>query len=263
MSRLSDRLQSNASSVRGRQIWALLASLGQIILPMAGVLALMQLLLLTGLLGETGHALVLVLPGMGLMIFTAYWLGGQIFPREQTARAVFQLTPERQAEGRIHVASLGILLAIDILRRMLVDHLKADETASGVLAFPILVLVAIVLFRMGQLFRLHVKSSKVEGEPESYRDRLIGLLASILQLMAVIAPVLGAIGYIAAASAVVLPATMSLALLGLLVIVQRLAEDVYRWVMGSSSPEDDGVIPVLVGFALTLLSLPLFALIWG
>ena len=81
MSRLSDRLQSNASSVRGRQIWALLASLGHI-LPMAGVLALMQLLLLTGLLGDTGHALVLVLPGMGLMIFTAYWLGGQIFPRE-------------------------------------------------------------------------------------------------------------------------------------------------------------------------------------
>ena len=251
------------ASDRGVQVLVLLASLGQIVLPFLGVLALVQAIASTGMLGLVGQTVVLVLAPMGLTIFAARWLGGQMFPRQSDVRQVLDLTPERRTEGRFHATLLGVLVALEILRSALVHPGSEQETANAVISFPILAMSGFVLFRLGWLLKLHATTAGEADADTSYRDQVVGLIARGVMVLAVAAPLFAAVGYIAAASAAIFPTALSLALMGLLVLAQRLVDDLYRWTTGAPETDDGGLLPVLIGFALTLVMLPVFALIWG
>ncbi|MBI1219333.1 MAG: DUF3772 domain-containing protein [Rhodobacteraceae bacterium] len=251
------------SSDRGVQALVLLASLGQIALPFLGVLALVQAISSTGLLGMVGQSVLRVLAPMGLTIFAARWLGGQMFPRQPDARAVLDLTPERRTEGRFHATLLGVLVALEVLRGTLIHPGTEQEAANAVTSFPILALAGFALFRLGRLLKLHATSAGEADAVTSYRHQVVGLIARAVMVLAAAAPLFAAAGYIAAASAAIFPTALSLALMGLLVLAQRLVDDVYRWITGAPATDDDGLLPVLIGFALTLLLLPVFALVWG
>ena len=81
--------------------------------------------------------------------------------------------------------------------------------------------------------------------------------------VAVIAVLLALLGYAAAAQALIYPFVMSLGLVGLVVLAQALVFDIYQLVMRTDEGGRDALIPVLVGFCLILLALPVAALIWG
>ncbi|OHC53208.1 MAG: mechanosensitive ion channel protein MscS [Rhodobacterales bacterium RIFCSPHIGHO2_02_FULL_62_130] len=260
---LTLRLQDRASE-QGRRIWAFLASLGQIVVPIAGVVLLSVALARTGMLGVMGRVIVDNLPNMGLMFFAAVWLGGRLFPQGQNAYAPLNLSDERRAEGRFLSAAFGVLLATESLRQVAMDQLDATEAATSVLSFPVLVLTGLLLLRIGQLMRRHVANEEATDEGRSYGTRLMGILARGAMAVGVIGPSLGAVGYISAASAMVFPAVLSLALVGILSVMQHLVGEVYAMLTGRRAVEGrDGLVPVLIGFALTLATLPLFALIWG
>ncbi len=231
--------------------------------PLAGAIGVVKAIGATGMVGQVGQIVLGVLPEMGLIAFAARWLGVLVFPAVDEARPLLRLSPEKRAEGRLYVGLLGGLLALDILRGALVHPGGTQDAANSVISFPILTLAAIILFRLAQLFRLHAGNGPVGDEMAGFRDSLIGFMARVVMVIAIIAPVMAAIGFIAAVSAVVIPTIDSLGLLGLLVVVQRLVDDVYRWVRGIDEFEDDGLLPILIGFALSFLSLPVFALIWG
>jgi small-conductance mechanosensitive channel len=74
---------------------------------------------------------------------------------------------------------------------------------------------------------------------------------------------LAVVGYISAAAALVFPAALSLGLAALLQLAQRLVSDLYALVTRAEGSDQDALAPVLISFALTLCTLPLFALIWG
>ena len=56
---------------------------------------------------------------------------------------------------------------------------------------------------------------------------------------------------------------MTLILLGLVVVLQKLVSDIYRLVTRAGDEAQEALIPVLIGFLLTLATLPVLALIWG
>lgn len=260
---LTFRLQDRASA-QGRRLWAFLASLGQILVPLAGVVLLSVALLRSGLLGVMGRVIVDDLPAMGLTFFAAIWLGGRLFPLGQHAYTPLNLSDERRAEGRFLSAACGLLLAIEALRKAAMDQLDATEAARSVLSFPVLVLTGLLLLRIGQLMRRHVANEEATDEGRSYGTRLMGILARGAMAVGVIGPALGAVGYISAAAAMVFPAVLSLALVGMLSVLQHLVGEVYAMLTGRRAVEGrDGLVPVLIGFALTLATLPVFALIWG
>ncbi|WP_050786844.1 DUF3772 domain-containing protein, partial [Rhodobacter ferrooxidans] len=260
--KLAQRLQEKASA-RGRRVWALLASLGQIVVPTAGVVALSQALLRSGMLGQTWTGIAQTLPLIGGVIFVAIWLGGRVFPHGPGVQGPLNLSPESRAEGRFHTFLLGVLLGLNLLRQEAIDPQVAGEAGTALLVFPLLVVAGLLLVRMGLLLRRHVAADTAPGEVPSYRNRLIGLLWRGAVVIGVVGPLLAAVGYIAAAAAMVLPAAVSLGLLGLLFILQQLVGDVYGLLIRSEEQAQQGLVPVLVGFALSLCTLPLFALIWG
>ncbi len=261
-----DRLVARLQAVgprRAHRLWETLASLGQIIVPILGVVALTKALQLTGMIGALGGDVVAALPGIGVGLFVAVWLGGRLFPVAERNDAILVLAPERRAEGRVLAGSFGILLAAEMLRRTSLNRLGSDEAAVAVLSFPILIIAGLLLLRMGRLLRKQTMVNATDPTTPSYRGRVLGLIGQAAIAIALLAMVLAAVGYVSAAGALIFPAILSLALVGGLFLLQQLVGDVYAAAAGDDEASQQSLIPVLIGFALTLTMLPVLALIWG
>ncbi len=248
---------------RGRALWEFLASLGQIIVPFTGLLALSHGLQLSGLLGAEGRDIARALPGLGLIVFVAVWLGWRVFPYGDTGTALLRLPPERRAEGRFHCYVLGLMLALEALREIVFPAAEVGEAATSILNLPLLVISCFSLIRLASLMRRHIRSETAAGDQAGYRNRLIGLVAQGALLIGVASPVLAAIGYVSAAAAMVYPAALSLALLGIVFILQQTVAELYAVLLREENQRQWALLPALIGFALSLGALPLLALIWG
>ncbi|MGF6860458.1 potassium efflux system protein [Rhodobacteraceae bacterium MBR-64] len=250
---------------RGRSLLAFGVSLGQIVLPMIGIFALTRSVQATALFGPNGAEVLGALPAAGFAVFSARWLGTRLFPRGDTpVGAPFRLVPARQAQGRLFSTLIGVLIGLDVLRQATIppdpDGLGA---AQAVIAFPLLVLLGLSLICIGQLLRLHSMAAADGDRAAGFMDRLVGLIGHVAIVLGVAGPVFAATGYVPAATAVVYPAVISLGLFGLLLLLQQLVTDLFILISGNDEAADNALLPVLFGFFLALLSVPVFALIWG
>jgi len=261
--RLTDRMQERAAG-RWQAILAMLVSLAQVVVPYLGVLALVEALRATGMVGLRAQPLVEALPAAGLTLILARWLGAQIFPcGGPVAEAPLHLAPERRLEGRLHATSIGLVLAVAQLTQALFAPVVIPEAATAVITFPFLLLGALLLFRFGQLMRLHLAADPETVGPPGYADRLIGLGGGLSMGLAVLGVLLAGVGYVTAGTAMIYPAVLSLGLVGLMILLQRFIAEGYALLMGGDASLRDALVPTLVGFAMVLASLPVFALIWG
>ncbi len=157
---------------------------------------------------------------------------------------------------------MGLVVAAEGLRAISMDPQQYSEAVTAVATFPILVAGGLLLWRIGRILRL--ARAEGAGQP-SYAQTLIALLGRAVGVIGLIGPPLAAFGYVAAAKALIFPAILTLALVTTVLVAQRLLSDIWTMV----SPKDDasdreGLVPVLIGFALTLMAVPAFALmIWG
>jgi len=266
--RIALRLDARATS-RGHEVWAFLASLGQIVVPLIGVIAVATAFLMSGMPGPVGTVLAQNLLGIGFSIFAAFWLAGKLFPvQQEDDNPLLRLTAAERARGRFYADLIGIALALETVRRVVLPETAMPETAASVLAFPTVLVISLALYRIGGLLVRHSRADQAEGADEggeavAGQDRLVGFIGKATVVVAVLAPLLGAAGYIAAATALAFPAAMSLALVALLKILQRLVGAVWMLISGSDDTGRDALVPVLISFMLVLVSLPVFALIWG
>lgn len=237
-------------------------SFGKIMLPLLGLLFLMAAAQHSGIFGPNGLAAIQGLASVGLSTLFANWLGGRIFPKENLAPSPLRLSPERRAEGRIIATVMGLLVGIEAFRSGIYVA-RSGEAAAAVLAFPPLLLAGFLLVRMGNLFRRYLARIEEAGDQPLFRDRMLGLLGQAAIAVGVVGPVLGAVGYIPAALAMVYPAIISLAIVGMIHVLQTLVEDIHDTLTGNTDPERGALVPVLIGFALALASLPILALVWG
>ena len=257
----AERLQQRGGEMR-RRVLAVLASLGLVVVPVLGVVALTSALRATGMLGEVGSRLNDALPVLGFLVFFAAWLGMRAFPRQQGEGAMLPLPPERRAEGRFLAVMMGLVSAAELLRAEAMDAQEYSDATTAVMTFPILVAGGLALWRTGRVLR----QGREEAGGQSYVLTLLSLIARAIALIGIAGPALAAFGYVAAADALIFPAIVSLALICILFILQRLVGDVWALALarrGGEAAPGDGLVPVLAGFALAVLSLPLFALIWG
>lgn len=257
--RFTDRLQQGAT-VRGRNFWALIASVGAIVLPSLGVVALSWALLASGMLGEVGSLIAVALPFAGLVVFAFAWLGARAFPRLQGDGAMLPLPPERRAEGRFLAVMMGLVIAAEMIRSAAMDAQAYSDATTSVMSFPILLTGGLVLIRLGRTLR---KTREADEKGASYALRLIQLLARGLTVLGVVGPVLAGFGYVQAAEAVIYPAMLSFALVAFLFILQRLIGDAWALLTKSEETGRDALVPVLAGFVLSIAALPVLALIWG
>jgi len=242
-------------------------SLGQIVFPVAGLFALVKAAELTGFYGPRGALLLDALVPMGIAIFAARWVGSRIFPTEQGVAPPLNLPVERRREGRLYATLLGLVFAGAYLLRGLVDFDRYDAAVSAVLLLPLIIVAALMVFRIGQLLRRHAKN---EADPEAetinaegaFLTRFIAGLGTAARLVAFAAPVLAILGYSNAADRLIFPFVLSLALLATITLLSRALRDAYVMI-ARPEPGVEGLLPTLGSLVLLVASLPLFALIWG
>ncbi len=249
---------------RGEGVWSALISLGQIIVPMVGVIALAQLLRATGLFGFRGQVLVDALPEMGFVIFFARWLAGRVFPRPDAALPLVDLPADQRARGRRVTTTLGVFLALILLVIRIANLEDYSQGAIAAMALPFQVGVAYLLYRLAVLLRASVHYKR-EADPEGNQLRitLLSLLSTALMAVSLVGPVLAMIGYTWAADALMGPTILTLALIAVLLLIHRFVGGVFVLINRRAEAARDSLIPVLINTALTLCALPVLALIWG
>lgn len=246
-----------------RWIMTLLVSMGEIVVPFIGFLLLVEALYATGLVGLRGELLVGTIAPALLIFLVARWLALRCFPRTDLHRLPLQLNgPDRRA-GRLYGAALGFIISVFYFFRNSAQMNNWSEAATNVILFPVMILAALLLLRLARLLAKHSQTASEDAEFDTYRNRLTRLLAKLLYALAFVAPVLAAIGYFKAATAMLMPSLLSLLLLAALLVVQRVITEVYVLLTGNREGAADELVPVLAGFAIVVLSAPLFALVWG
>lgn len=260
--RLAQRLLAGPARRAKRVVLALLVSLGQVILPVIGIVLLVTAASYTELIGPRGRLLLEALPMIGFVVLAARWLGQQVFARDEAAALLPGLGPERRGEGRFYSTLLGLLLALAGLLTTMIPYEGDTLTARVVLGFPVLLLGGLILVRMGQIL-ISAANTGGESQESSTRGRLLFVIGRAAILFGILGPTLAAIGYYTAGRYLVFPAALSLALLAFLVILQQLVADLYAFATRRGDEEEEALVPVLFGFALTILALPVLALIWG
>ncbi len=271
MEQLTTRLLLSTALFRGRVVAAFVLSLAQLLVPFLGLSLLSLAIVLTGLTGPTIEALAETLVASGMAFFIARWLALQIFPIVEDPGLPLRLTPEQRRQGRFLAMILGILAAFEYVYEPLLSPSTQSPAANAVVIFPLIVLASLTLFRFARLILMH-HPLEAEGagggvmrdlQPASFFDRLLRLGGKGVVVLSVAAPLLAAVGYVAAALNVVFPLIGTLALVAFVVILHRLVTAIYEAITGEPEGASEGLIPALAGMLLAVGSLPFIALTWG
>ncbi|MCB1334738.1 MAG: mechanosensitive ion channel family protein [Roseivivax sp.] len=265
--RLATRFRHGAR--RGMGVWSLLVSLGQILLPLLGLVAVVAAAEATGMFGPRTRPFVEAIPAIGALLLFVRWLADQSFARDEKMAAI-ALPAFQRAEARTYFNILSILLVLRSSVALLDQHAEFSPQTLAVLDFPILAGCALILFRLGLILSSIAGAHRAEqtedgSAPDSilFRNRLLRLLGRVVMLIAVGGTVMSAVGYGNAGTSLIYPAVLSLFVASVVMVLQRLLNDVYEMATGRSSKEGDSLFPVLGGFVLILASMPVLALIWG
>ena len=263
MESLTGRLQ-RGTSVRARNLAAGLVSLGQIIVPVGGMIFLVLALRSTGMVGTRSGALIDALPFAAFAFFAARWLGGWFFLPELSRPGVPMLA-DRPAEARFHVSMIGLMLSAEIFRNAFITEVRPplSMAAQAVWATPLTCVLAVFLFRLGVLLRRRSSEIAAADGATDFHIQIMRLVSTAVVVISVVAPVLAIIGYVAAAHALIWPTALSLGLIGMIILVQRFTANIYLMITQGDEDAREALFPVLIGMVLSFAALPLFALIWG
>ena len=254
------RTQTAQNAGRWLPLWLMALSLAQITVSLLGLFALTVGLDTLNIFGLRGNEIIGDLPFAGFFVIFSWWLCRHVFPVDEMPDPL-GYDNETRASGRRYGLAIAWVLAIGSVCNAVIDTLDVDETTVATLEWPIITLLGILLWRLGNL---------IKRVPEQIDDAVVSvgrvrsLIGRTCIVVAVVSPVMAAIGYSGAGRSFLLPTIISLAVIGFLLIVQRLVQSLSRPIIG----EDDqkgvtALLPIFVNFGLYILSVPLFALIWG
>jgi hypothetical protein len=219
---------------RGTGVWAFIASLFRVILPLIGLLLLANALKLTGLLGNRAENVLELVPLLGAILLGFHWLGEKLFSKHDS-EAIIALPRRTRKRVRFYILLVAVFGILRALLQVTFDLESAAPEAIAVLSFPLVVLLGAALAGLGLTLR---RSSSGDGgaasedmpvtaaEPSASIARLLQVAANAMIAVGVIAPVMAAVGYAEAGNALLFPTILSIAVFGLVLVFQRFLSDV-------------------------------------
>ena len=256
--RLAQSIQVQSATL-GRWLAASAVSLGQIILPLAGLLALISAAYATGLPGLRGELLLSNLLWAGFLFLGSIWLGAQVFPKSLQVDPFIRLPMVQRTAGRLYASVLGAVLGFEVLLSEMARYDTWSDASKAVVYFPIFVLIGVVFWRLARLLRQH----RSEGDDISYGDRLIALMGNVLFGIAIFGIGMAAIGYFNGSLNLMIPTITTLQVLAVVLVLQRVVMAVFSLATGDSEDAKDSLIPVLIGVALVAAAMPVLSIVWG
>ncbi|MEM7722915.1 MAG: DUF3772 domain-containing protein [Pseudomonadota bacterium] len=251
------------STQAGRLALSYAVSLGQVALPLGGIVLILYALSRTGLASDDLTAILSAALQLMLSIFAAIWLAGRLFRQGEDRQNAFDLSSELRARARRAVLIIGTFMGLGTLAHTLNGLDQMPPSAWGVLVLPTYLGLAYGFWRLARVI-LAARSAVPEDETPGFALRASAILARALVVVAGAGPVLAAIGYLNATEALMVPTALTLFVLGIFLSLQPVVRDLYALVFRSTQEAaSDALTPVLLNFALAFGAAPLIALIWG
>ena len=272
---MPSRLSARAS-VNSRAVVAFLVSLGQIIIPMLGILLAVSAFAATGWFREWTGPLLFALPPAGVIMFGGRWLARQIFPRAAIAYDTLDIPDKERQVAR---NSTNLLAAIFAIQHIVATAIlpasviypsegafrrvpyEMSDAAATVWHLVFVALAAMLLFRLGNVLRRIGRWTNTQDV--KLRNRVTTIVGVLSRLVAVSTVLVGAIGFINVANGIMWSWLLSLALIAFLILLQDFTADMFSLIKRGQAGAREGLVPLLIGLALVVLSLPLFLVIWG
>ncbi|WBU61214.1 mechanosensitive ion channel family protein [Paracoccus albus] len=260
----------------GRAVIAFIVSLGQIMVPMIGLFLIAYAVDSTGLVGDWLRPFLLGMPLAGLAFFIGLWLIRTLFASTPVAYDTLHMPQKSRTLARFYGTGLTIMLSLHVwlshAALPLSGFVRRDgappqipyevsEAGAGVIHFIIMLGGAFFLFQLANILRRMTRYYGNEAAP--YRAKILAGVGRLLRLIVVVSLVLVMIGFVNGGNALFWPAVKSLALIGLLILLQDFIADLYSLALRSKEGARDSLIPLLIGLLLIVASVPVFALIWG
>ncbi|MBV0912200.1 DUF3772 domain-containing protein [Anianabacter salinae] len=243
---------------------SLLISTGKVIVPVAGIFLFVAAARSLDLVGARGLAVIDALPFFVFSYYSALWVADRVFPKAGDALVLGDLPLEDRFRLRRNAGILGLLFGLYGVAANLAETETYSPATLALLFTPILALSGLFLFRIGQRLLRHARAAQSDDHVGTLQTSVAGFVARMAIVIGLAAPVAAALGYINAAQTFIYPAAMTLGLLGLLVILNRLVVDAFRVLTGQSAEEaSNSLVPTLVGFAVALALTPVLAIVWG
>ncbi len=228
-------------------------------LPLIGLVALTYGLSQLDIFGPRGEDVLATVPVTGSVIILSGWLGRQFFPAGKRFGPL-NLAADVRLPARRTAVLLAWLTALWLPLDAFIQSGPNVDTVLPVLNFPVIVVISVVLFRFATLLRHPPSEDAGPNVSQGRTRRIIGRLA---QAVSIVAPVMAAFGYGAAAVEILFPTILTLGVIGVLVYLQSLAYSIHALVAAGSENNAYALAPVVFGFALLVISAPILALIWG
>ncbi|KAA9009821.1 DUF3772 domain-containing protein [Histidinibacterium aquaticum] len=243
---------------------AFIVSLGEIALPFMGLLSLYVALELTGAVGLRTEQVLQTIPAAGLYVLIARWLMDHFFPdAAEEPSGPLEVPPEAAARLRRLANAMGWVFAVHIVVAALIQIAESSPAGRAVLLFPIHVVEGLILFEFGRTLSANRFAAQDEEDPRGFRDGLVNVIGRLAMLAGIVGPIVAALGFDAASTYLLRPTALTLALVGSVMLLQRLVFDLYALATRRREGQTDALAPVLVAFALAVVALPILALIWG
>ncbi|WZK91022.1 DUF3772 domain-containing protein [Aliisedimentitalea scapharcae] len=258
--KLGDYLRGYGGS--GTGVWSFVVSLVQMALPFVGVVLLTQAISLTGALSVRGSLILDSVPFWALTLLGFHWLSDRLLTN-QLENDLIPIQEGRRSRTRVMIESLAIVLVLQDALGQLLQFQNISDATRAVLFFPLVLLSALILLG------LHRNGLRQRAQDDgataivANANRLIRFLRGASYLLAYLAPLVGALGYMNAAEAIIYPIVLTLALMASLLVIQRFLGDLYGWLSGKGVAARESLTAVLAGFVLASVALPILALIWG
>ena len=273
---LPSRLSARASSY-SRAVMAFVVSLGQIAVPMVGVNLAIRSIQATGLPGPWTTPFLEALPVAAVILFGGIWLARALFPREAIAYTSLQMGEAARVSAGRMVRTLAALLSVHhILTRAVLPlsglyeqgdaqvgrvPLQFSDAAAGVWHVVMVVLAGLAMVKLGNTLRRLTRDAVTQDL--SYRHWIVAWAGELTRIVPILALVAMVAGYINLGNLLVWPWLLSLGLVGLLILLQDFIADVFNMLQRGAEGARDGLAPLLIGFALVILSVPVFMVVWG
>jgi len=242
----------------------LISSFARVALPFAAILAIITAARMTGFFGPNWRAAFDgLLFGTGLAALIA-WIGKWVFPvSDERPNLLFELTPHRAARARRLTGWLGLIMGVIMFLDYTLPYDQWPRIAKAVVFFPFIVVLGYIWFRLGRSFLYHGKETREDASESRYSDYVIRMTGRGLMVVSVVSVVLGAIGYMTLAEALILPLGFSFLVLGIVVIATFVFGRLYARLVGGGEEAATSLIPVLFSLLAFLVALPFLALSWG
>jgi small-conductance mechanosensitive channel len=273
---LPSRLSARATNY-SRAVLAFVVSLGQIAIPMAGVYLGISAIKATELAGPWTTPFLNALPVAAIILFGGIWLARSIFPREAIAYNTLHMQESARVSAARMVGLLACIIPVHHIMTRAVLPLSGlyeqgeaqvgrvpmvfSDAAAGVWHTVLILIAGLAMFRLGNILRRLTRDGTTQDL--SYRHWIIAWAGELTRFVPIVALFSAALGYINFANLLVWPWLLSLALIGMLVLLQDFIADIFNMLQRGAEGARDGLAPLLIGFALVVLSVPLFLYIWG